>query len=127
MGRPRWAQGRTLRGGRAAVQLRAAELIAGPRRFSSAGGDNAGQGKNVHQAEIDAIAKSWIFCASSAFASQILSCSRLRLPSVQCHGLPSAGRVRASHSPFNFTSMRAILQLPHSHGKHGWNPATTAL
>ncbi len=116
---------------RAAIQLRAAELIAGRYRARMLAATMLGQGKNVHQAEIDAVAEVVDFLRfNAAFASQIHSWQPVAAPG-QINVMdyrPLEGFVLAI-SPFNFTSIASNLSnSPILMGNTVvWKPATTAL
>lgn len=116
---------------RAAIQLRAAEFIAGPWRWRLLAATMLGQGKNVHQAEIDAIAEVVDFLRfNAAFASHIFSWQPVAAAG-QWNVMeyrPLEGFVLAI-SPFNFTSIASNLaNAPILMGNTVvWKPATTAL
>lgn len=118
--------------GRAAVFLRAAELLAGPWRDRINAATMLGQGKTVHQAEIDAACELidfWRFNVS--YYRDILQ----EQPPVDAPGnwnrtehRPLDGFVFAV-TPFNFTSI--ALNLPTAPALVGntvvWKPATTSV
>ncbi len=115
---------------RAAIFLKAADLLAGPWRDSVNASTMLGQSKTVHQAEIDAVcelADFWRF--NVHFARQILE----EQPPVSPSGVwnrmdhrPLEGFVYAI-TPFNFTSIAA--NLPTAPALMGnvaiWKPAQT--
>jgi 1-pyrroline-5-carboxylate dehydrogenase len=116
---------------RASVLLRAAELLAGPWRDRVNAATMLGQGKTVHQAEIDAACELidfWRF--NTSYYQQILADQ----PPVSPTGVwnrtdhrPLDGFVFAV-TPFNFTSI--ALNLPTAPALVGntviWKPATTS-
>ncbi len=116
---------------RAAVFLRAAELLAGPWRATLNAATMLGQSKTVHQAEIDAaceIVDFWRFnvhYARELYAKQPLSTSA---EWNYTDYRPLEGFVYAI-SPFNFTSIGA--NLPTAPALMGnvaiWKPARTSL
>ncbi|WP_238421186.1 L-glutamate gamma-semialdehyde dehydrogenase [Gordonia sp. 'Campus'] len=96
---------------RAAVVLRAAELLAGPWRERIAAATMLGQSKSVQQAEIDApceLVDFWRF--NVAFAREILAEQPLSSPGVwnRLDHRPLDGFVYAV-TPFNFTAIAANL------------------
>src|SRR3954452_12298525 len=123
-----WA--RTALDERAAIFLRAADLLAGPWRARVNAATVLGQSKTPHQAEIDAAAELidfWRF--NPAFAGRIHAEQPLS-PSGQTNELdyrPLEGFVFAV-TPFNFTSIAG--NLPTSAALMGntvlWKPASTA-
>src|SRR4051794_27597396 len=123
-----WA--RTALDERAAIFLRAADLLAGPWRARVNAATMLGQSKTPHQAEIDAAAELidfWRF--NAAFAGRIHAEQPLS-PSGQTNELdyrPLEGFVFAV-TPFNFTSIAG--NLPTSAALMGntvlWKPASTA-
>ena len=115
---------------RAAVFLRAAELLAGPWRPTLNGATVLGQSKTVDQAEIDSACETidfWRF--NCAFAEGILAEQPLSSPGVwnRVDYRPLEGFVLAI-TPFNFTSIAA--NLPTAPALLGntvvWKPASTA-
>lgn len=114
---------------RAAVFLRAADLIAGPWRARINAATMLGQGKTVQQAEIDAACELIDFLRFNvAFASQIMS-NQPNSPSGQWNRMdyrPLDGFVYAI-TPFNFTAIAG--NLPTSAALMGnpvlWKPAVT--
>lgn len=116
---------------RAAVFLRAAELLAGPRRQVLNAATMLGQSKTCHQAEIDSaceIIDFWRF--NVAFVSDILADQPDNARGMwnRFDYRPLEGFVLAI-TPFNFTSI--ALNLPTAPALVGnvtlWKPATTAL
>ena len=116
---------------RASVFLRAAELLAGPRRDRMNAATMLGQGKTAHQAEIDAACELidfWRF--NVAFARDILASQPESGPGVwnRLDHRPLEGFVFAI-TPFNFTSI--ALNLPTAPVLMGntalWKPSTTQL
>jgi 1-pyrroline-5-carboxylate dehydrogenase len=96
---------------RAAVFLRAADLLAGPWRDTANAATMLGQGKTVQQAEIDAACELidfWRF--NVAFARQILEDQPISSPGVwnRADYRPLEGFVYAI-TPFNFTSIAGNL------------------
>lgn len=96
---------------RAAVFLRAADLLAGPWRETIAAATMLGQSKTAYQAEIDApceLVDFWRF--NVAFARQILAQQPLSSPGVwnRCDYRPLEGFVCAI-TPFNFTAIAGNL------------------
>ena len=116
---------------RASIQLKAAELLAGRFRDRVNAATMLGQGKNVHQSEIDAAAETIDFLRYNAmFASQIYA-QQPRSALDQLNRMeyrPLEGFVLAI-SPFNFTSIAS--NLSNSPALMGntvvWKPATTAV
>ncbi|WP_045875233.1 L-glutamate gamma-semialdehyde dehydrogenase [Pseudofrankia sp. DC12] len=115
--------------GRAAVFLRAAELLAGPWRDTLNAATMLGQSKVAHEAEIDAACELidfWRF--NVAFARQILAEQPASSSGVwnRTDYRPLEGFVYAI-SPFNFTSIAG--NLPTAPGLMGnvvlWKPAPT--
>src|SRR5881409_2898989 len=116
---------------RAAVFLRAAELLAGPWRATLNAATMLGQSKTVHQAEIDAACELidfWRF--NVAFAEEIYRQQPLSSPGSWNHveHRPLEGFVFAV-TPFNFTSIGG--NLPTAPAIMGntvvWKPASTAV
>jgi 1-pyrroline-5-carboxylate dehydrogenase len=114
---------------RAAVFLRAADLLAGPWRNTLNVSTMLGQGKTVYQAEIDAACELidfWRF--NVAFARQIFADQPVSSPGVwnQSDYRPLEGFVYAI-TPFNFTSIAG--NLPTSPALMGnvviWKPSPT--
>lgn len=114
---------------RAAVFLRAADLLAGPWRETIAAATMLGQSKTAYQAEIDApceLADFWRF--NVAFARQILAQQPLSSPGVwnRCDYRPLEGFVCAI-TPFNFTAIAG--NLPTAPALMGntvvWKPSIT--
>ena len=116
---------------RAAIFLRAAELLAGPYRMVLNAATMLGQSKTVHQAEIDAACELidfWRF--NVAFAEEIYRQQPLSSPGSWNHveHRPLEGFVFAV-TPFNFTSIGG--NLPTAPAIMGntvvWKPASTAV
>ncbi len=116
---------------RAAVFLRAAELLAGPWRQVLNGATMLGQSKTAYQAEIDSaceIVDFWRF--NAAFADEIYSQQPSSPPGMwnRLEQRPLEGFVLAV-TPFNFTSIAA--NLPTAPAMLGnavlWKPASTAV
>lgn len=114
---------------RAAVFLRAAELLAGPWREKIAAATMLGQSKSAYQAEIDAVCELidfWRFNVD--FARQILAQQPISGPGEwnRCDYRPLDGFVYAI-TPFNFTSIAA--NLPSAPALMGntvvWKPSIT--
>ncbi len=114
---------------RAAVFLRAADLLAGPWRARIAAATMLGQSKSAYQAEIDAACELidfWRF--NVAFARQILAQQPLSGPGVwnRTDYRPLEGFVYAI-TPFNFTSIAG--NLPTAPALMGntvvWKPSPT--
>jgi len=114
---------------RAAVFLRAADLLAGPWRETIAAATMLGQSKTAYQAEIDApceLVDFWRF--NVAFARQILAQQPLSSPGVwnRCDYRPLEGFVCAI-TPFNFTAIAG--NLPTAPALMGntvvWKPSIT--
>ncbi|MDX1495907.1 MAG: aldehyde dehydrogenase family protein, partial [Longimicrobiales bacterium] len=116
---------------RAAVFLRAADLIAGPWRAKLNAATMLGQSKTAFQAEIDAACESIDFFRFGAhFAEQIYSMQPLSEP-----GIWNRAQYRALEgfvyavSPFNFTAIGA--NLPGSPALMGntsvWKPSPSAM
>ncbi|MDP9022790.1 MAG: L-glutamate gamma-semialdehyde dehydrogenase [Actinomycetota bacterium] len=98
---------------RAAVLLRAAELLAGPWRDTLNGATMLGQSKTVHQAEIDSACELIDFLRFNvAFAADILAEQPLSSPGVwnRVDHRPLEGFVLAM-TPFNFTSIAGNLPI----------------
>ncbi|ACY48121.1 L-glutamate gamma-semialdehyde dehydrogenase [Rhodothermus marinus] len=116
---------------RAAIFLKAAELLSGPWRDTLNAATMLGQSKNVHQAEIDAaceLADFWRF--NVYFMARIYQDQPLNAPGVwnRMEYRPLEGFVFAV-TPFNFTSIQG--NLPTAPALMGntvvWKPATTAV
>src|SRR6266403_3878032 len=116
---------------RAAVFLRAADLLAGPYRMTLNAATMLGQSKTAHQAEIDAACELidfWRF--NVAFAEEIYRQQPLSSPGSWNHveHRPLEGFVFAV-TPFNFTSIGG--NLPTAAAIMGntvvWKPASTAV
>ena len=114
---------------RAAIFLRAADLLAGPWRDTSNAATMLGQGKTVQQAEIDAACELidfWRF--NVAFARRIFSDQPISSPGVwnRADYRPLEGFVYAI-TPFNFTSIAG--NLPTAPALMGnvviWKPSPT--
>ena len=114
---------------RAAIFLRAADLLAGPWRARLNAATMLGQSKTVYQAEIDAaceLVDFWRF--NVAFAQRILNEQPLSSPGTtnRMDARPLEGFVCAI-TPFNFTSIAA--NLPTAPALMGntvvWKPAVT--
>ena len=107
---------------RAAVFLRAADLLAGPWRDTLNAATMLGQGKTVQQAEIDAACELidfWRF--NVAFARRIFEDQPISSPGVwnRADYRPLEGFVYAI-TPFNFTSIAGNLPTsPALHGERG--------
>jgi 1-pyrroline-5-carboxylate dehydrogenase len=116
---------------RAAVFLRAADLLAGPWRDRSNALTMLGQSKTVFQAEIDAVCELVDFWRWNVhFAREILAGQPVSVPGVwnRTDHRPLEGFVYAV-TPFNFTSIAG--NLPTAPALMGntvvWKPATTQL
>src|SRR5262245_44838390 len=116
---------------RAAIFLRAAELLAGPWRERINAATMLGQSKTAHQAEIDAACELIDFWRFNAhFAERIYSEQPESAPGVwnRLEHRPLDGYVLAI-TPFNFTSIGG--NLPTAPALMGntvlWKPATTAV
>ncbi len=116
---------------RAAVFLRAAELLAGPWRETIVAATMLGQSKTVHQSEIDAAAELIDFLRFNVvFMQQIYAEQPRSSPGVwnRMEYRPLEGFVFAV-TPFNFTAIAG--NLPSSAALMGntvvWKPATTAM
>jgi 1-pyrroline-5-carboxylate dehydrogenase len=116
---------------RAAVFLKAAELVAGSRRATLNAATMLGQGKTAHQAEIDAaceLVDFWRF--NVAYAADLVTAQPDNSPGVwnQTDYRPLEGFVYAI-SPFNFTAIAG--NLPTAPALMGgvaiWKPASTAM
>ena len=116
---------------RAAVFLRAGELLAGPWRDSVNAATMLGQSKTVHQAEIDAACEAIDFFRFNAhFAERLYGEQPNSAPGVwnRMEHRPLDGFVLAI-SPFNFTSIAANLATaPALLGNTlVWKPASTSI
>lgn len=117
---------------RAAVFLRAADLLAGPFRNKMNAATMLGQSKNVFQSEIDAVAELCDFFRFNAyFLSQLYQDQPLHSPAPTWNRMeyrPLEGFVLAI-TPFNFTSIAA--NLPAAPALCGnvcvWKPAETQI
>src|SRR5262245_59362296 len=116
---------------RAAVFLRAAELLAGPRRARINAATMLGQSKTAHQAEIDAACELIDFWRFNAhFAERVYAEQPESAPGAwnRLEHRPLDGYVLAI-TPFNFTSIGG--NLPSAPALMGntvvWKPATTAV
>ena len=116
---------------RAAIFLRAADLIAGPWRHTINAATMLGQGKNVHQAEIDSACELIDFLRFNVhFADQMYREQPDNSPGVwnQMQYRPLEGFVLAI-TPFNFTAIQA--NLPTAPALMGntvlWKPATRSI
>lgn len=117
---------------RAAVFLRAADLLAGPFRARMNAATMLGQSKNVYQSEIDAVAELCDFFRFNAyFLQEIYREQPLHSPAGTWNRLeyrPLEGFVLAI-TPFNFTSIAA--NLPAAPALCGntviWKPAETQI
>ncbi len=116
---------------RAAVFLRAADLLAGPQRDYSNAVTMLGQSKTVHQSEIDAVCELVDFWRWNVhFAREILATQPISVPGQwnRTDHRPLEGFVYAV-TPFNFTSIAA--NLPTAPALMGntvvWKPSTTQL
>ena len=114
---------------RAAIFLRAAELLAGPWRSTLNAATMLGQSKNVIQAEIDAACELIDFWRFNVhFGRQLLETQPISSPGVwnRTDHRPLEGFVYAI-TPFNFTAIAA--NLPTAPALMGntvvWKPATT--
>ena len=116
---------------RVSAFLKAAELLAGPRRAEMNAATMLGQGKTVHQAEIDAACELIDFWRFNAhFIDRIYSEQPASTLGIwdRLEWRPLEGFVFAV-SPFNFTSIAG--NLPSAPAMMGntviWKPATTAV
>src|SRR5678810_330101 len=116
---------------RAAVFLRAAELLAGPRRSTLVAATMLNQSKTAHQAEIDAACETIDFLRFNAeYLVRIYEEQPISSPGVwnRLEYRPLEGFVFAV-TPFNFTSIAG--NLPTSVALMGntvvWKPASTAM
>jgi 1-pyrroline-5-carboxylate dehydrogenase len=114
---------------RAAVFLRAAELIAGPRRMTLNAATMLGQSKTCHQAEIDAACETIDFLRfNAAFAERLYREQPESGPGVwNATELRSLEGFILALTPFNFTAIAA--NLPAAPALMGntvlWKPAET--
>ena len=116
---------------RAAIFLKAADLIAGPYRATLNAATMLGQSKTVYQAEVDAACEMIDFLRFNVhFASQIYAQQPVSSPGVwnRAEYRPLEGFVFAL-TPFNFTSIAG--NLPSSAALMGnvvvWKPANTQI
>ena len=116
---------------RAAVFLKAAELVAGSRRATLNAATMLGQGKTVHQAEIDAaceLVDFWRF--NVAYAADLVTAQPDNSAGVwnQLDYRPLEGFVYAI-SPFNFTAIAGNLPTAPvlMGGVAIWKPASAAV
>ena len=116
---------------RAAIFLRAADLIAGPYRDTLNAATMLGQGKNIHQAEIDSACELIDFLRFNVhFAEQIYNDQPNSSPGVwnQMQYRPLEGFVLAV-TPFNFTAIQG--NLPTAPALMGntvlWKPASRSV
>ncbi len=116
---------------RAAVFLKAAELLAGPWRQVLNGATMLGQSKTAHQAEIDSACEAIDFWRwNVAFADEIYAQQPVSSPGIwnRLEHRPLEGFVFAV-TPFNFTAIAA--NLPTAPAILGntvlWKPASTAV
>ncbi len=116
---------------RAAILLKAADLLTGPWRYRMLAATMLGQSKTAHQAEIDCVcelADFWRF--NVAFADRIIREQPLSTPGVwnRLEYRPLDGFVFAV-TPFNFTAIGG--NLPTAPALMGntviWKPASTAM
>ncbi len=116
---------------RASIMLKAADLLAKPHRMRINAATMLGQGKNAHQAEIDAACETIDYLRFNVyFASQIYA-DQPRSTLEQLNRMeyrPLEGFV-FTVSPFNFTAIAANLNLaPALMGNTTvWKPASTAV
>jgi 1-pyrroline-5-carboxylate dehydrogenase len=116
---------------RLAVFMRAADLIAGPWRMRMNAATMLGQGKNIHQAEIEAACESADFLRFYCWnAARLFGLQPISAPGVwnQMEYRPLEGFVFAI-SPFNFTALGVNLaSAPALVGNTViWKPASTAV
>lgn len=126
---PAW--GRMAFDERAAIFLKAADLLAGPYRDTVNAATMLGQSKNVYQAEIDSACEMIDFLRFNvAFARELYAQQPISSPGVwnRMEYRPLEGFVLAI-TPFNFTAIAG--NLPMSPALMGnvvlWKPATTQL
>jgi 1-pyrroline-5-carboxylate dehydrogenase len=116
---------------RASVTLRAAQLLARERRFTIAAATMLGQGKNPHQAEIDAVCETIdfmrfnVYFASQIYADQPYSALD-QLNRMEYR--PLEGFV-FTVSPFNFTALASNLNMSVvlMGNTTVWKPASTSI
>src|SRR5262245_61586120 len=130
--RAAWADWQGMRWeARAAVLLRAAELMAGPRRMAMNASTMLGQSKTSHQAEIDAACELIDFLRfNAAFAAQLYAEQPVSSP-----GMWNQTELRALEgfvlalTPFNFTAIGG--NLPSAPALMGnvslWKPAESQM
>ncbi|MFQ5571924.1 MAG: L-glutamate gamma-semialdehyde dehydrogenase [Rhodothermales bacterium] len=116
---------------RAAIFLKAADLLAGPWRDTLNAASMLGQSKNVHQAEIDAACELIDFLRFNVnYMEQIYSDQPISSPGIwnRLQYRPLEGFVFAV-TPFNFTSIQGNLPLaPALMGNTVlWKPATSSV
>jgi 1-pyrroline-5-carboxylate dehydrogenase len=116
---------------RAAVLLKAAELLAGPWRSTLNAATMLGQSKTVFQAEIDSASELVDFWRFNAYyAQEILSDQPLSSPGIwnQVEYRPLEGFVYAV-TPFNFTAIAGNLPSAPALMGNGvvWKPASSAM
>jgi 1-pyrroline-5-carboxylate dehydrogenase len=116
---------------RAAVFLRAAELVAGPRRSLIVAATMLGQSKTVHQAEIDAACEVADFLRLNPVFMEGIYASQPASVTGEWNRMayrPLEGFVYAV-SPFNFTAIAAnLVTAPAMMGNVVlWKPASTAV
>jgi 1-pyrroline-5-carboxylate dehydrogenase len=116
---------------RAAIFLKAADLLSGPYRAKMNAATMLGQSKNIYQAEIDAVAElADFFRYNAAFMAQIYNEQPLSAPLTwnRMEYRPLEGFVFAL-TPFNFTSIAG--NLPAAPALMGnvvvWKPAETQI
>ncbi len=116
---------------RLTIFSKAADIIAGPRRMTLNAATMLGQGKNIHQAEIDAACEMVDFLRFNAhFATRIYGQQPLSGPAErnQLEYRPLEGFIFAV-TPFNFTAIGG--NLPTAPAMLGntvlWKPASTAV
>jgi 1-pyrroline-5-carboxylate dehydrogenase len=116
---------------RLAIFSRAADLIAGPRRMTLNAATMLGQGKNLHQAEIDAACEIIDFLRFNAFYATQIYRQQPRSGPAEWNHLeyrPLEGFVFAV-TPFNFTAIGG--NLPSAPAMLGntvlWKPASAAV
>ncbi len=116
---------------RASVMMRAAQLLSGPCRPLLNVSTMLGQGKNIYQAEIDAVCESIDFLRfNTHFASQIYSDQPLSETNQinRMEYRPLEGFI-STISPFNFTSIALNLNIAVviMGNTTVWKPASTSL
>jgi 1-pyrroline-5-carboxylate dehydrogenase len=115
---------------RAAVFLKAADLLAGPWRDTVNAATMLGQSKTVYQAEIDAACELVDFWRFNAATSSSRSTEQPISPRhLEPRRVPAARGVRLRVTPFNFTSIAGNLPTaPGADGQHVvWKPASTSI